>query len=50
MKTSERSKDVSAYGEFETIMQEETFLVEGLTAMGYKVEVQADGAALVGYD
>jgi hypothetical protein len=49
MKTSERSKDVSAYGEFETIMQEERFLVEGLTAMGYKVEVHAERAALVGY-
>ena len=40
---------MSAYGEFETIMREQRFLVEGLTAMGYKVEVNADGAALVGY-
>ena len=40
---------MSAYGEFETIMCEERLLVEGLTAMGYKVEVHADGAALVGY-
>jgi hypothetical protein len=40
---------VSAYAEFETIMREEKFLVEGLTAMGYKVEVHADGAPLVGY-
>src|SRR5712692_10588960 len=46
---SERSKEMSAYGEFETIMREDRFLVEGLTAMGYKVEVHADGAALVGY-
>ena len=40
---------MSAYAEFETTMCEERFLVEGLTAMGYKVEVHADGAALVGY-
>jgi hypothetical protein len=49
MKTWERSKDVSAYGEFETIMCEERLLVEGLTAMGYRAEVHADGDALVGY-
>ena len=30
-------------------MSEERYLVEGLTAMGYRVEVHADGAALVGY-
>src|SRR5260370_36696830 len=46
---SERSKEMSAYGEFETIMREDRFLVEGLTAMGYKVEVYAAGAGLVGY-
>jgi len=40
---------VSAYGEFTTVMSEERYLVEGLTAMGYRVEVHADGAALVGY-
>src|SRR5258708_20973238 len=40
---------MSAYGEFETIMREDRFLVEGLTAMGYKVEVHAAGAGLVGY-
>ena len=40
---------MSAYAEFETIMCEERFIVEGLTAMGYRVEVHADGAALVGY-
>ena len=44
----ERSKEVSAYGEFTTVMSEERYLVEGLTAMGYRVEVHADGAALVG--
>jgi len=40
---------MSAYGEFETIMREDRFLVDGLTAMGYKVEVHAAGAGLVGY-
>src|ERR1022692_4804250 len=30
-------------------MSEERYLVEGLTAMGYRVEVHAEGAALVGY-
>ena len=40
---------MSAYGEFTTVMSEERYLVEGLTAMGYRVEVHADGAALVGY-
>ena len=49
MKTSERSKKVSAYGEFETIMCEEKFLVEGLRAMGYAIEAHADRATLVGY-
>src|SRR5947209_15295858 len=44
-----RSKEVSAYGEFTTVMSEERYLVEGLTAMGYKVEVHANGAALGGY-
>ena len=40
---------MSAYGEFETIMCEERFLVEGLSNMGYHVEVSSQGAALVGY-
>jgi len=40
---------VSAYGEFETILCHERFLVEGLTEMGYEVEVHADGACLRGY-
>ena len=40
---------MSAYGEFTTVMSEERYLVEGLTAMGYRVEVHAEGAALVGY-
>ena len=40
---------MSAYGEFATIMCEERFLVEGLSNMGYHVEVSSQGAALVGY-
>ena len=40
---------MSAYAEFETIMREQRFLVEGLTAMGYNVEVSTEGAALFGY-
>ena len=33
---------MSAYGEFTTVMSEERYLVEGLTAMGYRVEVHAE--------
>ncbi len=40
---------MSAYGEYETTLCEQNFLVEGLTAMGYRVEVHAEGAPLVGY-
>lgn len=40
---------MSAYGEFETIMCEERFLVEGLTTLGYRPEVNSQGAALFGY-
>ena len=40
---------MSAYGEYETTLSEQNFLVEGLTAMGYRVEVRAEGAPLVGY-
>ena len=40
---------MSAYAEYETIVCEEKFLVEGLTAMGYRVEVHAEGAHLIGY-
>lgn len=40
---------MSAYGEFETIMCEQRFLVEGLAGMGYTVEVHAEGSQLVGY-
>ena len=34
---------MSAYGEFTTVMSEERYLVEGLGAMGYRVEVHAQG-------
>ena len=40
---------MSAYGEYETTLSEQNFLVEGLTAMGYRIEVHAAGAPLVGY-
>jgi hypothetical protein len=40
---------MSAYGEYITNVCEEKFLVEGLRAMGYQVEVHRDGAALIGY-
>ncbi len=40
---------MSAYAEFETIMREQRFLVEGLTAIGYSVEVSTEGAPLFGY-
>jgi hypothetical protein len=40
---------MSAYGEFETTVREQGFLVEALADMGYMAEVQPDGAALFGY-
>jgi hypothetical protein len=40
---------VSAYAEFESVMCEERFLIEGLTEMGYRVEVHAEGSHLIGY-
>jgi len=40
---------MSAYGEYETTLSEQNFLVEGLTAMGYRIEVHAEGAPLIGY-
>jgi hypothetical protein len=40
---------VSAYGEFETTVREQGFLVEALADMGYTAEVHPDGAALFGY-
>ena len=40
---------MSAYGEYETTLCEQKFLIEGLTAMGYQVEVHAESAPLVGY-
>jgi len=40
---------MSAYGTFETIMCDEKHLVDGLTEMGYRVEVHREAAQLVGY-
>lgn len=40
---------MSAYGEFETVMCEERFLIEGLTQLGYRAELHAEAAALFGY-
>jgi hypothetical protein len=40
---------VLAYGEFETSLCDERFLVEGLTEMGYEVEVHANASCLRGY-
>lgn len=40
---------MSAYGEFETTIREQRFLVEGLIEMGYRVETHPEGAALIGY-
>ena len=40
---------MSAYGEFETAVREQRFLIESLTEMGYSVEAHADGAPLFGY-
>ena len=43
------AQEVSAYGEFETMIRERRFLVEGLSDMGYRVETHPEGAALIGY-
>ena len=40
---------MSAYGEYETTLCEQKFLVEGLVAMGYTAEVHPEGASLIGY-
>ena len=40
---------MSAYGEYETTLCEQKFLVEGLMAMGYTVEVHSECAPLIGY-
>ena len=40
---------MSAYGEFKTIMCDEKHLVDGLTEMGYRVEVHPEGSHLIGY-
>ena len=48
-KIEKGAQEVSAYGEFETMIREQRFLVEGLTEMGYRVETHPEGAALIGY-
>ena len=40
---------MSAYGEYITTLCEEKYLIEGLRAMGYQVEVHPDTAPLIGY-
>ena len=40
---------MSAYGEYETTLYEQKFLVEGLFAMGYTAEVHHQSAPLIGY-
>jgi hypothetical protein len=40
---------MSAYGEYITNVCEEKFLIEGLRAMGYQVEIHPEGGALIGY-
>ena len=40
---------MSAYGEYSTNVCEERFLIAGLRAIGYQVEVHPNGAALIGY-
>ncbi|HLG96693.1 MAG TPA: DUF1257 domain-containing protein [Bryobacteraceae bacterium] len=40
---------MSAYGEYTTHLCEEKYLIEGLAAMGYRVEVHPNGAPLIGY-
>ena len=39
---------MSAYGEYITTLCEEKYLIEGLRAMGYQVEVHPDTAPLIG--
>ncbi len=40
---------MSAYCEYITTLWEDKFLVAGLRAMGYEVEVHTEGAPLIGY-
>ena len=40
---------MSQYEELKTTMTDQQYLVEALTEMGYKPEVQTDGTALKGY-
>jgi hypothetical protein len=40
---------MSKYGQTQTVLREEKYLVEALKAMGYKVEVHSEGAQLNSY-
>jgi len=40
---------VSKYGETQTILHEEKYLLEALKEMGYQVEVHPEGASLNSY-
>jgi predicted RNA-binding protein Jag len=40
---------MSKYGQTQTVLQEEKFIVEVLKAMGYEVEVHSEGAQLNSY-
>ena len=40
---------MSKYGQTQTVLREEKYLVEGLKAMGYEVEVHPEGAQLNSY-
>ena len=40
---------MSKYGQTQTVLREEKYLVEALKAMGYEVEVHPEGAPLNSY-
>jgi len=40
---------MSKYGQTQTVLREEKYLVEALKAMGYEVEVHSEGAQLNSY-
>ena len=41
---------MSKYSETSTTIRNQSYLVAALTELGYKAEIHADGAALVGYE
>ena len=40
---------MSKYGQFTTVMADDSFVVAALNQMGYEVEIQPHGAVLFGY-